>query len=173
MDSTTIEAMHEQVRVIYRAATGFQMNGNENSNAALQPRLPMEENEIEQRFAELNALARTRPELTRRIPPFSFTPLVDVLDGEVELLIEVAVPGVERSDVVVELHDDVLIVSGVRRGACGSNGRTFVRAEIPRGPFKCTIRLPCQASAPAHVEVRHGIILLQLQKVIPLVPTSI
>jgi HSP20 family molecular chaperone IbpA len=102
--------------------------------------------------------------LAQRIPPFSFKPLVDVLDGQDELLIEVAVPGVEPSDVAVELHGTELIVSGVRRGACGSNGRTFLRAEIPRGPFRTSIYLPCQTSAPARVDVERGIIVIQLQK---------
>jgi HSP20 family molecular chaperone IbpA len=163
MDSTTIEAMHEQVRVIYRAATGSQLIEETHSNVT---ELPLEGTDIEQRFAELEALARTKPELTHRIPPFSFTPLVDVLEGQDELLIEVAVPGVEPADVVVIVQDDELTVSGVRRGACGSNGRTFVRAEIPRGPFKSVIQLPCPTnrSAEAQVQVERGIILIQLQK---------
>jgi HSP20 family molecular chaperone IbpA len=161
MNSTTIEAMHEQVRAIYRAVTGSQLIEETNLPAT---QLSLEETDVERRFAELDALARTKPELTCRIPPFSFTPLVDVLEGQDELLIEIAVPGVEPGDVVVSLQDDTLFVSGVRHGACGSNGRTFVRAEIPRGPFKTAIQLPCRTSAPAQVAVERGIILIQLQK---------
>lgn len=169
MDSTTIEAMHEQVRVIYRAVTGSQLNDEPGTGES---QIPLEENEIERRFAALDALARTKPELTRRIPPFSFTPLVDVLDGQSELLIEVAVPGVQHQDVYVEVRGEELFVSGVRRGACGSNGRTFVRAEIPRGPFKSVIALPCRTFAPTRVDVEHGIIVIQLPKMDPQVPGS-
>jgi len=55
-----------------------------------QPPEPLEANEVERRFAELEALARTKPELTQRIPPFSFTPLADVLEGQDEFWIELA-----------------------------------------------------------------------------------
>ena len=170
MDSTTIEAMHEQVRVIYRAVTGTELSLSIDTGSTADPntidtQVPLSENEVERRFVQLDMLARTIPELTQRIPPFSFTPLADILESQGELRIEVAVPGIERGDVEVMLNrEDELIVTGVRRGICASNGRSFVYAEIPRGPFKRTIHLPCHAQPPSRVDVENGIIAIQLFK---------
>lgn len=161
MNTSTLEAMREQVRVIYRAVTGSPLLDD---SEALQTEQPLEETEVERRFAELDTIVRTKPELQQRIPPFSFTPPVDVLESQDELLVEVAVPGVVQSDISVELHGSELIVSGVRRAGHSANGHVLMHAEIPRGPFKSVVHLPFRTSAPTRVEVEQGIALIQLQR---------
>ena len=100
---------------------------------------------VARRFSELEAIVRLQPEVSARLPPFAFAPLADLIEGESELLVELAVPGVERSDVHVEVRDGVVEIAGVRRGPA-TNGRGFRHADIPRGPFRRAIR--CRPTRP-------------------------
>src|SRR5437868_1055902 len=110
MHRTTFELMHEHVRAIFRAATGGDLPTVEHRGAA-PPAADLAE-VIARRFSELEALARLHPGVARRLPPFAFTPPADVNETDQELIVELAVPGVERDDVRVELRDALLDVSG-------------------------------------------------------------
>jgi HSP20 family molecular chaperone IbpA len=161
MDTATIELMHEQVRTIYRVATGSELQESEDlAHDAPAP----ESAEIERRFAELEALVRQNPTLGDRVPPFAFTPLVDVIEDGRDLLVEVAAPGVELDDVELEAKSDELTIHGLRRGERIGSAKTFLHAEIPRGPFSRVLRLPCKVVPSPHVDVRAGVILIRLPK---------
>jgi HSP20 family molecular chaperone IbpA len=161
MHPSTIELMHEHVRTIYRAATGAELG---EGDASATEQAPPDEGEVERRFAELEALARQNPAIDERVPPFSFTPLVDLIDAGSELVVELAAPGVEREDVEVEALEHELLVSGVRRGGRASNGCAYLHAEIPRGPFSRVIALPCTVEPHVNLDVRNGVILIRLRK---------
>jgi HSP20 family protein len=159
MNPELIEIMRDQVSSIYRAATGTAMPESEPSASELEA--PLEE--VTRSFAELEALARTFPSLAERVPPFSFTPPLDaVLDGD-DLLIELAVPGIERKDVTIECVDGMLIVSGVRRGHCGSDTRTYSHGEIPRGTFYRTFRIPFSIRGEPTVDLDRGLVRIRLK----------
>jgi HSP20 family molecular chaperone IbpA len=161
MDSATMELMHEQVRTIYRAATGDELPAPERSPAT---ETPLDSVEVERRFAELVVLVRLNPAIGERVPPFSFTPLVDVIDDGPELVVEVAAPDVETADIEVAASAHELRVSGIRHGRV-SNGRAFLHAEIPCGPFSRTLQLPHPIDPqPAQVEARNGVIVIRLRK---------
>src|SRR6266702_6815866 len=101
MHPELIQIMRDQVCTIYRAVTGADMPTVEVADGDPEP--PLEE--VTRSFAELEAMARTSPALAERVPPFSFSPSLDVfLDGE-NLLIEAVVPGVDRKDITVECAD--------------------------------------------------------------------
>jgi HSP20 family molecular chaperone IbpA len=161
MHPATIELMHEHVRTIYRAATGSELN---ESDAAAAEAAPADDQEVERRFAELDALVRSNPQIDERVPPFSFTPLADVIEDGPHLMVELAAPGVERADVAVELRDRELVVSGVRRSERGRDGRVYLHAEIPHGPFQRAIALPCAVEPRMQLDVRSGVILIRLRK---------
>jgi HSP20 family molecular chaperone IbpA len=160
MHPRTLELMEDQTRAIYRAVTGVDLPDPAPSTG---PEVQIEE--VARRFADLEAMARTFPAVVERVPPFSFAPPFDALDEGRTLLIELAVPGLERGDVTVERTDDLLIVSGVRTGERASNGRTYLHAEIPRGPFHRVIRLPLSTTSEPRVEVDRGLIRIHLTKV--------
>jgi HSP20 family protein len=165
MHPATIELMHEQVRTIYRAATGAELRDDtEVEGAGAGEPSPPGSEEVERRFAELEALVRQDPELGARVPPFSFSPLLDVIDEGAELCVEVAVPGVELSDVTATVADDLLKVSGVRRGERIANGRSYAHAEIPRGPFERSVRLPYGVEPDLQLAVQNGLIVIRLYK---------
>jgi HSP20 family molecular chaperone IbpA len=158
MHDTTLALMLDQVRAIYRAATGSEL-----------PDLPPEGGdvsleELARRFAELEALARTVPQVMQRVPPFSFSPALDVIDDHGEVRLELAVPGVDRGDVTVELDKGNVVVSGVRRGEPLANGHTYLHAEIARGPFHRVVRLPWRARVQPRVEIERGLIRIRIPK---------
>jgi HSP20 family molecular chaperone IbpA len=158
MHPELIEIMHDQVCTIYRAVTGADMPAVEAADSELEP--PLEE--VTRSFAELEAVARTTPALSERVPPFSFTPHLDVfLDGE-DLLIEAAVPGVDRKDVTVECADGAIVISGIRRGRHGSNERTY-SGEIPYGPFYRALHVPFPMSGDAVVDLDRGLLRVRLK----------
>ena len=159
MHGSRYALMLDHVRAIHRAVTG-----SDPPPPALDPAPVPSVQAVERRFADLEAFARAIPLLAERVPPFSFAPPVDVLGTERELVIELGLPGVERSDVEVELHDGLLTVSGARVEGNGIDGRVYFHAEMPRGPFRRALRLPEPTHGAPRVEVDSGIVRVRLQR---------
>jgi HSP20 family molecular chaperone IbpA len=158
MHPELIEIMRDQACSIYRAVTGTDMPAVQAADCEPQPSLE----EVTRSFAELEAMARTSPALSERVPPFSFTPSLDVfLDGE-DLLIEAVVPGVDRGDVTVECAAGTIVISGIRRGHQASNERTY-SGEIPYGPFYRALRVPFPTSGEAAVDLDRGLLRVRLK----------
>ena len=93
--------------------------------------------------------------------PFSFVPPLDVFRVGEDLLIEVAVPGVERQDVAVECGAGTLIISGIRRGRSSSREQAC-SGEIPYGPFYRTVRVPFPMSSEPAVALERGLLRVRL-----------
>ena len=165
MHPRTVELMRDQANAIRRALGGSA--APEKESAATKADEETEEVSIEEvarRFALLEAMARRVPAVVERVPPFSFAPPIDALDDENELLIEVAVPGLDKGDVSVERTEELLVVSGIRAGEKAANGRTYLHAEIPRGPFHRVIRLPYPIESDPKFEISRGLIRIRLAK---------
>jgi HSP20 family molecular chaperone IbpA len=155
--------MLDQVRATYRALTGSDLPEAAEPRTAMPPGIdPV--NVVTRNFTELEAWVRLSPSLSERVPPFSFTPPVDVYEWEKELVIELGAPGVEEADVRVERAGDTLVVSGVRRNP-RVDGRNYRRAELPRGPFRRVVNLPRElAGSQPRVEVQQGVVRVRLGK---------
>jgi HSP20 family molecular chaperone IbpA len=166
MQRLEYELMHDQVRAIYRALTGAPLP--ERDVHPTGPQLPPNVEDLEivtRRFAELESWARAIPPVAERVPPFAFTPALDVIEDDKELRIEAAVPGVTREEVRVELSGDHLTLSGIRQGVRAANGRIFRHAEIPRGPFHRAVTVPRELTAGTpRVEVQNGVVVIVLAK---------
>jgi HSP20 family molecular chaperone IbpA len=161
MRASRFEMMHDHVRAIHRAVTGA------DPPEPIQPPeggAPPTMESLMRRFAELEALARTTPPIAERVPPFSFAPPIDVISSDRELIVEVGVPGVASDDVEVELNGDTLIVSGARPTSVALNGRIYLHAELPRGPFRRAVQLPSATGGRPRVEVENGIVRVRLTR---------
>ena len=162
MRDRRLELMHDHVRAIHRALTGEELPTRAlpaGDVAVVTPEA------VERRFAELERTVRGWPPIAERVPPFAFTPLLDVIEGERELVIELALPGVAPGDVVVALDDDGgLTVAGARGGAAPSDGRRFLHAEQARGPFSRRLLLPAAVSGEPRVDGEHGVVRVRLAK---------
>jgi HSP20 family protein len=161
-----IELMHDQVRAIYRALTGSDLDPADAVASGEEQASTEDLEDVTRRFADLDALARQIPAVMERVPPFSFEPPADLIDEGDALLVEVAVPGIEARDVTVERSEGAVVLSGVRRGEQVANGRTYLHAEIPRGPFERRFTVPpgVDVDSDAEVEVDRGLISIRLPK---------
>jgi len=97
-------------------------------------------------------------------PRASWEPPVDVFAGERELLIVVALPGVEAQDIEVSAQADALLVAGVRRSPAVAGGTAIHRLEIPYGRFERRIRLPAARWELSRSTLTNGCLLLSLTK---------
>lgn len=94
----------------------------------------------------------------------TWEPPVDVLENEREVLIYVALPGVEASAVQAVIDGSTLVVSG-RRTLPRSLGTAVIhRLELPQGRFQRRVPLPPGHYAAAHVETELGCLVIHLQK---------
>jgi HSP20 family molecular chaperone IbpA len=160
MRAAAIDLMLEQVQTIYHAATGkhlVEAEADDESGTELTL------DDMTQRFANLEARVRRDPTLAERVPPFSFSPSIDLVEGEKEWLVTASIPGVNPKDVSVEISEDTLIIAGALH-AIPSNGHRTLRAEIPRGPFRRVIKLPGQIQGEVHTEFQNGVALMRIPK---------
>jgi HSP20 family molecular chaperone IbpA len=161
MGASKLELMHDHIRAIHRALTG---------NDLPPPPLPPEPlvapsiDEVVRAFAELETLARSLPYVAERVPPFCFTPPLDLLGTEREMIIELGVPGVERGGVEVDLQGERLMVWGARSIDVPFDGCVYFHAELPRGLFRREVRLPGPGSGRPRVEVENGIVRVRVAK---------
>jgi HSP20 family protein len=161
MQAKRLEMMRDHVRAIHRAVTGDDPPDAEPPEGEA-PALSRES--VSERFGELEAMARSIPLIARRVPPFSFSPPLDVIGSEREVILELGVPGIELRDVEVEVEGNTLVVSGSLPTNQALNGRIYFHAEMPRGPFRRSIRLPEPTTGPPRVEVENGVIRIRLAK---------
>jgi HSP20 family protein len=69
-------------------------------------------------------------------------PPIDIFESERDVLIVVALPGVESGDIEISSEGGGLLVTGVRRLPAAAQGTEIRRLEIPHGRFERHIPLP-------------------------------
>ncbi|HYJ42848.1 MAG TPA: Hsp20/alpha crystallin family protein [Xanthobacteraceae bacterium] len=97
-------------------------------------------------------------------PAASWEPPIDVFESEHDLLIVVALPGVDTQDIEISSEGAVLRVAGVRRLPAAVRGTDIVRLEIPQGRFERRIRLPAARWELSRSSLVNGCLLLNLTK---------
>ena len=97
-------------------------------------------------------------------PAASWEPPIDVFESEHDLLIVVALPGVDTQDIEISSEGAVLRVAGVRRLPAAVRGADIVRLEIPQGRFERRIRLPAARWELSRSSLVNGCLLLNLTK---------
>ncbi len=97
-----------------------------------------------------------------RLP--AWEPPVDMLETEREVLVLIALPGVNPDRVEAVLDGDDLVVAGAR--VLPSELRTAVihRLELPQGRFERRVRLPAGRYSAVRHSVSDGCLLVALEK---------
>jgi HSP20 family protein len=97
-----------------------------------------------------------------RLP--AWEPPVDMLETEREVLVLIALPGVNPDQVEAVLDGDDLVVAGAR--VLPSELRTAVihRLELPQGRFERRVRLPAGRYSAVRHSVSDGCLLVALEK---------
>jgi len=72
----------------------------------------------------------------------AWTPAIDVVRENGNLLIRADVPGITPDEVKIEVEDDVLTVTGAHTETTEEKGRRYVRRERRYGSFTRSIALP-------------------------------
>jgi HSP20 family protein len=93
----------------------------------------------------------------------SWEPPVDVLETDEEILILVALPGVDPEEVEAVIDGGILIVSGRRVLPVELRNARIHRLELPQGRFERRIALPIGRYAVSRFAV-NGCIVLRLAK---------
>ena len=90
-------------------------------------------------------------------------PPIDVLETDRELLILVALPGVNPDNVETVIHDGVLVISGQRMLPAELRNARIHRLELPQGRFERRIALPAGRYVISRF-VMDGCVALRLAK---------
>ncbi len=72
----------------------------------------------------------------------SWIPALDVVETETDYVLRADLPGLSEDDVVVELHNNVLTVSGERKSEHEERKQGYYRVERSSGSFRRSVRLP-------------------------------
>ena len=93
----------------------------------------------------------------------SWEPPIDVLETDAELLILVALPGVDLDEVEVVIDNGVLIISGQRTLPPQLRNARIHRLELPQGRFERRLVLPPGRFAVSRFAI-NGCVALRLEK---------
>src|ERR1700761_3130514 len=104
---------------------------------------------------------RLRPQTGAQEP--SWEPPMDVLETEHEVLILIALPGVDPDDVEAVIDEGTLVVSGRRVLPPELRNARIHRMELPQGRFERRIALPLGRYAISRFAT-HGCVGLRLAK---------
>jgi HSP20 family molecular chaperone IbpA len=103
-----------------------------------------------------------RPALGRRVP--TWEPPVDMLETEREVLVLVALPGVEPDQVETVIEGAYLVVIGQRVLPAELATAVIHRLELPQGRFERRIELPEGRYDAVRRAAVNGCVLITLQK---------
>ena len=94
-----------------------------------------------------------------------WTPALDLHEGKNEFVVRAELPGMNKQDIDISLHDGVLSVSGERKGEEVSDGRRSHRTERFFGRFQRTLELPKPVKAEeVKAAYKDGILTITLPK---------
>ncbi len=97
----------------------------------------------------------------------STLPAVNIMETPEKYVVEMAAPGLDKSDFQIELHDDVLTISSeARKSNALENGERFARREFSYLSFRRTFNLNKRVVDEGAIEAtyQNGILKLNLPK---------
>ena len=103
-----------------------------------------------------------------------WAPTVDISETDNQYLIKVELPGVEKNDVKVSVHDGVLTIQGERQMEHEEQGKKFHRVERAYGRFARSFVLPENVDA-TKIDAAHkdGLLNVTLEKAAEAKPKAI
>ena len=94
----------------------------------------------------------------------SWEPPIDVLETDREVLILVALPGVDPDQVEAIIESGTLVVSGRRVLPVELRNARIHRLELPQGRFERRVRLPAGRYSDVRRSAQDGCLVIALQK---------
>jgi HSP20 family protein len=103
-----------------------------------------------------------------------FAPALELRENHDNYQISVEVPGVDKKDVEVTLHDGVLTISGERKQETEVKDGEYVRTERAYGRFQRQVTLPQPVNADAvKAAYKDGVLTITLPKTAEAKPKQI
>jgi HSP20 family molecular chaperone IbpA len=90
---------------------------------------------------------------------------VDILETEGELLVIVALPGVDAEHIEAAIVDGELVIAGTRVLPRELQTAVIHRLELPQGRFERRVRLPAGSYRQPRRSAANGCLLIRLDKV--------
>ena len=94
----------------------------------------------------------------------AWEPPVDVLETEREVLVFMALPGVEQERVEAAIDGSDLVVGGIRVLPAALRTAIIHRLELPQGRFERRVRLPAGRYASVRRAMANGCLMITLEK---------
>ncbi len=90
-------------------------------------------------------------------------PYVQVYEGNNEIEIRAALPGISRENLKIEVKDELLTIEGEKQS--DYTGNTYLRKERTFGKFKKSITLPYEVDAgKVNAELKDGLLTIKMPK---------
>lgn len=94
-----------------------------------------------------------------------FTPHLNVAETEQAYEISLDLPGIDPSQVNVEMNDGQLTITGQKQQRSEEEGKTFLRVERQFGQFRRTIGIPAAVNEEGiHAEYKDGVLTVTIPK---------
>ena len=94
-----------------------------------------------------------------------FRPVADVIESEKGYEIQVALPGLEKKDISIDMKDGVLTISGERKFDNEDKGRNYYSVETRYGSFSRSFNIPELVDATKiDASFKNGILTIDMPK---------
>ncbi|MDX2250890.1 MAG: Hsp20/alpha crystallin family protein [Nitrospira sp.] len=94
-----------------------------------------------------------------------WSPLVDITEDDKEYLIKAELPEMKKEEIKINVHEDVLSISGERKYEKEEKGKKYHRVERAYGSFVRSFTLPEDADgSKINAEYKEGVLKLHLPK---------
>ena len=94
-----------------------------------------------------------------------WSPLVDISEDEKEYVIKAEIPEMKKEDIKLNVHDDVLTITGERKYEKEEKNKKYHRVERAFGSFMRSFALPEDADgSKIAAEYKDGILKVRLPK---------
>jgi HSP20 family protein len=122
---------------------------------------------MEKRLSTLfgRAPVATDGEKKEAISVAQWSPLVDITEDDKEYVVKAEIPEMKKEDIKINVHDDVLTMSGERKYEKEEKGKKYHRVERAYGSFMRSFALPEDADgSKISAEYKDGLLKVHLPK---------
>ncbi len=107
----------------------------------------------------------TTGEKKEAISVAEWSPLVDITEDEKEYIVKAEIPEMKKEDIKINVHDEVLSISGERKYEKEEKGKKYHRVERAYGSFMRSFTLPEDADgSKVNAEYKDGVLKIHLPK---------
>lgn len=111
-----------------------------------------------------NQIQRNRSHSNRQMMTPNQKPAANIKEGNDDFVIEMALPGFEKKDIVIDIDQNELKISSKKEFKTGEDQKT-IRSEFHYGPFERQFELPDTVNSDKiEASYKNGILMLMLPK---------